>query len=275
MANSIIDKASFWQKNNDIKRRGFSDRLLRFLRARISRFCATGWALAQEPRIFRAWRCGWEREHYRRLLHWRDEGFRPKVVYDIGAHTGCWTEMCQATFAPSRCLLFEPQVEYLQRARRRKPQQGDWSFLAVALGDEEVQETLHLTWNRAASSLLAPIPEGDMTVDLRSEGQTKVRVRPLDAIVSQEGLPPPDLVKMDVQGFEAKVMAGGSATLRQAKRIVVEASLCLMYQRQPLMPEILSVLSQWGFELTDISEACRTWPDDRLWQVDLWLRRPQ
>ena len=28
-----------------------------------------------------------------------------------------------------------------------------------------------------------------------------------------------------------------------------------------------------GFELEDLTDTLRTWPEGRLWQVDLWLKR--
>jgi hypothetical protein len=95
---------------------------------------------------------------------------------------------------------------------------------------------------------------------------------PLDILAKQQKLPRPDLVKIDVQGFEGRVLAGGEETLRQAKRMVVEVSLHPLYDGQSLMPEILHLLSNWGFVLEDLHETFRQWPG-RLWQVDLWLVR--
>src|SRR5260370_33499869 len=134
-----------------------TDRLVRFLRTYAFKFCAKACALAQEPRLLTAWRHGWDNDHYRRLLHWRDEGFRPRVVYDIGAHAGCWAEMCQAIYQPMTGCLFEPQNEYLKQARKRQLRGANWIFLPVALGEAEHEETLRLTENRAASSLLSPL----------------------------------------------------------------------------------------------------------------------
>jgi hypothetical protein len=105
-------------------------------------------------------------------------------------------------------------------------------------------------------------------------GHAQVRVLPLDEVAHREKLPLPDLVKIDVQGFEAKVIAGGTSTLRGAQRIVVEASLKSIYEGQPLLTEILFTLTQSGFQLTDFSDACRSWPNEELWQVDLWFKRP-
>jgi len=248
-------------------------RLVRFLRARAFQFCTKASALTQEPRLLAAWRHGWDNDHYRRLLHWCDEGFRPSVIYDIGAHAGCWAEMCQALFEPKICCLFEPQNDYLQEARKRQPRGANWIFVPVALGDVAQEETIHLTQNRAASSLLPPLHHTGLQADTAEIGTEQVRILPLDEIARTEKLPPPDLVKIDVQGFEAKVIAGGASVLRGAQRIVVETSLAQIYRGQPLIPEVLFALTQWGFRLTDFSDAYRSWPNDQLWQVDLWFKR--
>jgi len=220
-----------------------------------------------------AWRHSWDGDHYRRLLHWRDEGFRPKVIYDIGAHAGCWSEMCHTIYQPMTCCLFEPQNQYLEKARKRQPRGSEWTFLPYAVGEAEQKETLRLTRDRAASSLLAPLHTAALDPVTTETGQEQVSVFPLDELVKRERLPLPDLVKIDVQGFETKVIAGGNSAFCNVQRIVVETSLSPIYQGQPLLPEVLFALTQLKFRLTDISDACRSWPADELWQVDLWFKR--
>jgi FkbM family methyltransferase len=273
VSNPTGKEASFWQRSNDLANRSMSVRLARFVRVHAFHFCAKASALAQEPRLLAAWRHGWDNDHYRRLLRWRDEGFRPSAVYDIGAHAGSWAEMCQAIYQPMTCCLFEPQNEYLEQARKRQPSGANWIFLPIALGEVEHEETLRLTKDRAASSLLPPLQNGSLQAGTTEIGQAQVRVLPLDQLAQKEKLPLPDLVKIDVQGFEAKVLAGGTTALRGAQRIVVETSLTPIYKGQPLLPEVLSTVTQCGFHLTDISDACRSWPNDELWQVDLWFKR--
>lgn len=266
-------ESSFWQRSNDLKRRAWPYRLVRFARAELGNLCARGLLLTQEPRVAAAWRRGWEAQHFQRLLRWHAEGFRPRVVLDIGAHKGDWAEMCQAVFAPDRCVLIEPQPEFLDLARGRQPDGAQWSFVPVALGDTEREEILNLTAQRAAASVLSPLREEHFDSATRCTGQAKVRLVPLDAVVRRENLPPPDLVKIDVQGFEAKVIAGGQETLKQTRRLVIETSLRPIYQGQPLLPEVLRLLADLGFELDDFNEVCRAWPNGRLWQADLWLTR--
>jgi FkbM family methyltransferase len=273
---TTLMRQSFWQKSNDPARRGLPYRLSRFVRARVLDLCRYGTLLADEPRAARAlWR-GWEASHYVRLLRWREAGYQPQVVYDIGAHRGDWAAMCQAILKPKLCVLFEPQQDYLEAARPLQPSNGaSWILLPVALGEAPASAVLHLTQNRAASSLLSPIEGGDLGTQTQVTGQSSVRIAPLDALVQQEKLPPPDLVKIDVQGFESKVIGGGMGTLAKASRMVIEVSLRPIYQGQALLPEILRALCDMGFELEDFNEVCRSWPAGNLWQADLWLKRAE
>jgi FkbM family methyltransferase len=181
--------------------------------------------------------------------------------------------MCQGIYQPTTCCLFEPQNEYLNQARKRQPPGANWVLLPIALGEVESEATIHLTKNRSASSLLPPLQNDWLQASTTEIGQERVRVLPLDELTQKRQLPLPDLVKIDVQGFEAKVIAGGTSTLRDAQRIIVETSLKPIYQGQPLLPEVLFTLTQCGFRLTDLSDACRSWPNDELWQVDLWFKR--
>ena len=266
---------SFFARANNLEARDLPSRISRFVRAKLRRWSAAGMLLADDPRVLQAWKRGWDAPHFIHLHRWREEGFRPEVIYDIGSNEGIWSEMCQHVLEPKACYLFEPQLEFEARAMARQPKAGArWEMLPVALGDREEIEVLHVTQNSAASSLLRPLDATAASVrEIQEVSQNKVSVIPLDTLVKTRGLPLPDLVKIDVQGFEGRVLAGAEATLRHAKRIVVEVSLQPLYQDQSLLPGVLELLVRWGFQLDDINETFRQWPG-RLWQVDLWLRRP-
>jgi FkbM family methyltransferase len=181
--------------------------------------------------------------------------------------------MTRAVFQPEKIFLFEPQREFQGRPRARGRNETKWEVLPVALGDREEVQTMHVTENAAASSLLLPNPSGAPadwgTKPVRLE---EVKVVPLDALVSSRRMSWPDLVKIDVQGYERAVLAGGRETLREAQRIVIEVSLQPIYRSQALLPEVVQTLSTLGFELDDVSEGCRPWPGP-LTQVDLWMKR--
>jgi hypothetical protein len=105
----------------------------RRLLAKLRSLCLLGLELTEDTRVLRAWRKGWESNHYLRLLRWRDEGFFPKCIYDIGANTGEWTEMCQELFAPEQCYLFEPQLALRPEISKHKAKTGgEWKIFDCA-----------------------------------------------------------------------------------------------------------------------------------------------
>ncbi len=55
----------------------------------------------------------------------------------------------------------------------------------------------------------------------RFERFLEVPARRLDDVVADSGLPPPHVIKMDVEGAEVQVIAGGAATLRTARPVLV------------------------------------------------------
>ena len=264
----------FSARANDIRCRDFSARLSRFLRARLQRLCGAGLLLADDPRVWSAWKHGWEGSHYIRLLRWRDEEFHPQVIYDIGAHHGVWSQMAHSIFETQKVILFEPQQAFREKIMSRKPDSASWELVSSALGDKDETQWMHLTENSAASSLLAPTGSSDVpaswgTKPVRRE---EVKVATLDRLAAENKWPLPDLVKIDVQGFERAVIAGGRKTLALAQRVVIEVSLQTIYSGQALMPEVAHELAGLGFEIDDITEGCRVWPGP-VSQVDLWLKR--
>jgi methylase of polypeptide subunit release factors len=71
-----------------------------------------------------------------------------------------------------------------------------------------------------------------------------VEVYPLDSIVSAEGLRPPVLLKIDVEGFETKV-------IRNAKRLLQKVN-CIMIETSDTNRRIVdNLLSNFNFKVVD------------------------
>jgi len=265
---------SFWRGANDLSAREWPFRASRFIRARARQLLLKALLLVEDPRVVRAWRQGWDADHYIQLRRWADNGFWPKVIYDIGAHHGAWSEMAAQIFQPEQIILFEPHPEHASLLRnRRPPADRSWRVLELGLGAEEQELKLHITRNSAASSLLPPLAGGKLAgTAVDPVSQRIIRVARLDDLVKGELLPTPDLVKIDVQGFELAVLQGGELTFSHARRLCVEVSLLPIYQGQPLFADVVTSLKSMGFRLENATEAFRNWPSPQA-QLDLWCCR--
>jgi FkbM family methyltransferase len=162
-------------------------------------------------------RGGLPRAHFK-YLRWlkRKMRFEPRVVYDIGASLLHWTAGVRELWPDAEVILFDAfePAGFLYEGYRH------WLGVLSDRDGREVhwyQNELYPAGNSCYRELAGA--KGD----LFPVGTHIVRqARTLDSIVRECGFPPPDLVKIDVQGGERDVMVGGAATLTSARRLIVE-----------------------------------------------------
>jgi FkbM family methyltransferase len=140
------------------------------------------------------------------------------VFVDAGANIGLYSLMAAQIIGPSgRVLAVEPGEESLARldanlALNSLPQV---TVIRAALGAEPGTARLfhvELGHDPQAYSLL---PEGGAT-----ESET-VPVTTLDLLAQEQGLTRLDALKLDVEGSEPMILAGGRATLARFRPIVI------------------------------------------------------
>lgn len=73
--------------------------------------------------------------------------------------------------------------------------------------------------------------------------------RTLDSVAAERGFPPPDLVKIDVQGSERDVLSGARRTLAAAPcaRLIVEMQHVRYNEGAPMVTETLSFIESLGY----------------------------
>jgi len=76
------------------------------------------------------------------------------------------------------------------------------------------------------------------------ESIIKVRIAKLDDFIKDLNIEENLLVKMDVQGFEDKVITGGINTIKKASIIILETSFQSSYKGQPLFEDIYDLLKE-------------------------------
>ena len=75
----------------------------------------------------------------------------------------------------------------------------------------------------------------------------KVAIKRLDDVTGNLDLAKNILIKIDVQGFEDRVIAGGLKTIQIAKLLIVETSFESLYDDQPLFDTIYEMVKRMGF----------------------------
>src|SRR5262249_55032948 len=159
--------------------------------------------------------------------------FRPKNIADIGASTGSWSIKASAYFPGAEFFLFEPLIEnrhYLEALHKGDPR---FRYFQVALGAAPGESTMFVAPDRDGSSVL--FWHGQDTNARRT-----IPVTTLGTLIAVGEVPSPDLVKIDVQGFELEVVKGASAALHSAQAFIVEVNLYEFMHQCPRVHEVIA-----------------------------------
>ena len=127
------------------------------------------------------------------------------VVYDIGGYIGMYSLAAVCCNKEVSVCCFEPQLANCQSISRNANANNYESIrvLHTALGDEEKQVALARTGQTGHVAALS-----------EHGGNESASLTTLDLLVKREKLPPPDTIKIDVEGYEAHVLRGMQAILQ-------------------------------------------------------------
>lgn len=199
----------------------------------------------------------------------RERGFSPSSAVDVGAHRGHWTAMFKEVFPACELLLVEPQPELaadLDAICHRLP---GLTWVQTAVGARE-ETRLQTIWEDLQGSSFLPRPDAARAA---AGEQRPARVARLDDLLSRWGARVPDLVKLDVQGFELEVLAGCPSIFGKTEVFILETSLYAFLDDIPLLREVIQFMAERGYEIYDIAGQIRRPIDGALGQLDIAFAR--
>ena len=182
---------------------------------------------------------------------------KPRTILDVGANRGDISAQLAILYRPEFIGLVEPlpQMVELLRAKSFAPRQ---KIFGCALGRTEGKANLNVLQSLPSSSLLEVAPGCDLLFNRPMDkiDTVEVPMRTLDGIFDECNLDELDLLKVDVQGYEPEVFAGGKRTLRKTRFIVTEVSFFEHYKGQELFGEIYNFMHETGFEMIGTFGYC-------------------
>lgn len=209
-----------------------------------------------------------------------EAGFSPDVVYDVGASNGAWTWNAAKLLKGAEFHLFEPQMEsdanYAKNIANVKRYTPKATLHPIALGERNGTAHLQLFESSAAASMLKPGLISSIKSRLRGvppRREMKVPLYRLDDYARQKGLPAPDILKMDVQGYELEILKGAEGALRKSSLVLAECWLQRSYgPKTPLLHEAIDYFTARGFVLLDLGETFHA-THRRITAVDAYFMR--
>lgn len=179
-----------------------------------------------------------------------------ELVLDIGANAGEYAAGIRHEGYAGKIVSFEPRAASFARLEHRAAADPRWWCRRLALGEKAGTATINVAGNEGKSSSILPMRERHVqsAPESRYESTEQVEVARLDDVAAEHlRAGEPVMLKLDVQGYERKVLAGAETTLAQCALVETELSLLELYEGAPTFEEMTAVLRGAGFALVDLS----------------------
>jgi hypothetical protein len=125
---------------------------------------------------------------------------------------------------------------------------------------------LQTIWEDLAGSSFLPPQDAA----LQNNGRQRLTpVVTIDSVLADHRGFHPDFVKLDIQGFELRALAGATSIFGRTEMLILEVSLFEFMVGQPLARDVIAFMGDRGYEIYDIPGFLRRPFDGALGQMDL------
>jgi len=220
-----------------------------------------GWELTR----FRPESCEWAR--LKCMLSAHGVG----TVLDVGANTGQYAKNLRDAGFKGRIVSFEPTSEAHSQLCRVARSDSMWTVAErMAIGDWDGRTQIHVANNSVSSSLLPMLASHRAAAPESGFVATEaVSIARLDSIAPRFLQDDKSIfIKIDVQGFEKKVLEGAPKLLQRTVGLQIELSLTPLYDGETLFQPMVEYLCAMDFDLWGLIPGFIDKRNGRLLQVD-------
>ena len=212
------------------------------------------------------------RRAFRNLRHLPRLKYRSMV--DAGANRGGFTDAFLRLHNPERLVLVEANPEFAMKLRDKYSTDARISVIAAALSDSTGDANFEINSYPDASSLLPIDPRNSewWSRDLSVARSIVVPTLSLGDLIEREKLETIDLLKLDVQGAERRVLTGSFEILDRVRVIYTEVFFEPLYRDAWLFRETNEFLAGHGFKLCGLSNVVHA-ADGDLLQANATFRK--
>jgi len=200
---------------------------------------------------------------FNRLELLKERGFRPKLAIDVGACAGDWTRQFKQVFPDCRVLMIEARSEMVDELAEVPKEFPGVGFRIACLGaSNQFVDFAEMGTGSSVFHEQSNVPRAMVH---------KKTQRLDDLLLTADARNRPDVIKLDVQGYELEVLKGARWSLGYAQLVITEASLIPLNYGCPLIHEVIAFMEDHNKRLIDVPQAFYLTEDKSLWQLDLFF----
>lgn len=203
----------------------------------------------------------------------------PRLGFDVGANEGQTACELRRIFPEAKIYCFEPYEAAFRTLQQNLSGDPNICLERIAFGDHKGEATFYENAQSVTNSLLPNAPEAQLSQPASyaiPTGQSTVAVTTLDDFCGERAISQIDLLKIDSQGYDLRILQGARKHLveHRISFIVVEMLFAPLYSGQAYFHEIYGFLTGFGYQLVGLYAIHRSPAGDILWCDALFRCEP-
>jgi FkbM family methyltransferase len=189
-------------------------------------------------------------------------GFNPAHIIDVGANHGNWTRAAFRYFPSAFYTLIEPQDHLRTHIQDLIDQGCELKWINAGCSDAAGQMPLSLNQRDDSSTFVLIDRHGNKT----GSRTITVPVTTLNHVIASARVP--EMVKIDAEGFDLKVLAGASDLIGKTDIFLLEALIFGKNYDNSIL-NVIGTMERYGYDLMDITDLNRSPKHGILWLSEL------
>ncbi len=190
--------------------------------------------------------------------------FIPKHIVDVGANHGSWTRETLKYFPDAYYTLLEPQNKLQASINDILQKNTKVKFHAVGAGDQPGCFMFTIVDRDDSCSFIYSEEQARM----QGFTQIEIPVVTLNDFLPGTNLPIPEIIKIDAEGLDLKVLSGANNFFGITEIFMVEAAVMNKTIDNSVLI-IMTFMDRHGYRLFDFTDLNRTSKHSALWLVEL------
>lgn len=204
---------------------------------------------------------------YTILRDLKERGLECSHVMDIGANRTKWSRIAKEFYPDAKFCLVEPQIELEEYLKKFISDYPDDQYHLVGVGSKK-DNLLFTIYDDLSGSSFLP----HQNDDLKKQGkQRKIEITTIDYLISETSFEIPQVIKLDIQGFELEALKGAESLFGVTEVFILEVSLFAFGtgDKMPEFAEVIKFMHDRGYVAYDFPGFLRRPLDNALGQCDV------
>jgi len=189
------------------------------------------------------------------------------IIFDIGANEGQSVDRFKKIFPKSKIFSFEPLYFLEDKLKSKQKRYSNFNYYLFGFGDKNLKKDIYVNAQTGASSFFklknnsAWLSKRSKILGIKESDFKKekitVELKKLDDFLSENKISHIDILKVDVQGYEANIFKGSEQSLKTKVFQYIEVELIIsgIYEMENSFYNIERFLVPCGYKLISIKRA--------------------